>query len=731
MPGPRARLIPVADWSVGTNQAPGFMRRARGAAEEMIDLVVDLQGRPVPRKGYRNMNDDNLGLGTTNGAYANTRQFDQLVVVHWLGDEDTPAGIKRHYLLPRDASWVQDERGRLLYIADANENPIFIDLKDNVSYDWKLNAPSQGLFSMQLVGTDRSFRAERTGFSLGTMLPVLDPTAPATLPFYIRAFANTELEDASVRITTDAGVVVKVLFEGVLPRGEHRWLWDGRNETGEAVAVAPYNAVLQIVQSDGTDVTSSSRFRVSDRPTGSFDPYYVSYEPRTICSTFANPELNFESLPSRLQQVHLFFWNESGDPPGFNVRFSLGGSTTPNWATHLNIYTNQDFVSDEISRPIETGVEFYRLGDIPVSDNRAFGYDDTDLWTGELDTTNILDSYDHDGPVEGFHSIGAYGVGIWGAAGNRVYFNKIGNLGDQRIYALPSENALVPHSFPLSKSGQSPILHVHPAAHESALLAFKRDALHIIKGKGIISGLYNPNTVIEVDVDASSVIEGTGTASPRTVLTVGSAVYFVGSDRILWQYGSNWRGQTDLRDVGLPIQKYLNEVSDDDLENLVAFLYQNCYHLIMPKRVIVLDMTRQYWTSFSWQLKDAFWSRGGIDSESILYGLRQDGTILSLFDGDTDDGGTIGGLWRSNPVSMPSESVITGVIAVHTESKPPTVKCRTDIDDREGQVRSYIPKASNHFRCGMHKVGSRVTVQLETDTKFPRLDRIQAEIYPR
>ena len=234
---------------------------------------------------------------------------------------------------------------------------------------------------------------------------------------------------------------------------------------------------------------------------------------------------------------------------------------------------------------------------------------------------------------------------------------------------------------------------------------------------------------MEVDIDASSVIVGTGTSSPRSVLTVGTSVYFVGSDKKFWEYGHDWRGATRLRDIGLPIQKYLDEISDADLPNLVAFLYANCYHLITPDRVIIMDMTRQYWTASSWQLEDAIWSRGGEESESILYGITQSGDLVELYEGDTDGGDAIGAKWRSNPTAIPSESTLTGVMVVHTNNPPPKLMCKIILDDVEGESREFTPAKYNDFRFGTHASGSRVSVELESADGFPRMDRVAAEIF--
>ena len=794
MPDPR--LVPIADWSRGTNQAPGFMRRAQGAAEEMVDLVIDLQGRPAVREGYTNVDTGALSIGTEAGEYTDG---DQICVAHWLGDDDTLDGIKRLYRFPLNASWVQDKGGRLLFLAVPGELPYYIDIKENIRYFWGVKSPIvatdaiafTNIFREEDGGTEEDlggldFRRDVNEIRLGLREIVSEVSIDASgAPIVVRVITETDIESIEIYIDRQRRVIGLIpfpderqttLFAGALKQGSYLWYWDGRDEDGDdADPEANYQFIVKIDsdredrniwvppdvereddemptqitsvldKSEAADDDDAEQATESDKQTkiefnlgGEAsdtvpERFGIELNRRFLCFTHANEDLNIESVPSNLDEIEAYdvLENTSGDDVTFDMEFAIDRQPTPlPWVTHIYAYISDEFVpvDHDFIKPIETGFQFRRVAELERVSDTAY---ESEVRATPLREAPVLDSYEHDPPPFDVSVIGAYGVGIWAASKNDVYFSKIGNQGDQRMYALPNENALVPHTFALIGSGQSPILHIHPAAHESALLCFKRDAIHVVRGKGVISGLYDPQTAVQVDADASTVIEGTGSASPRSVVTVGSAVYFVGSDRKLWRYGTNWRGQTDLDDVGLPIQDYLDNVDDDDLGNLVAFLYQNCYHLIMPDRVIVLDMTRKYWTSFSWRLKDALWSRGGINSESILYALTQSNRLVALYDGDTDAGDTIGGLWRSNPVPMPSESVITGVIAVHTDSEPPTVKCRADVDDRTGDVRTYTPRATNHFRCGLHKIGSRITVQLETDSGFPRLDRIQAEIYPR
>ena len=752
MAHPDAELINIANFAAATIQAPAFLR-ADGAAERMDNIEISLDGRPILRKGYEVVDTSGLSVGTSDRQY---QSGDQVAVVHWLGDESTPDGITRIYYFPRNLNWVQDEIGRLLYIVNRGDDPKFIDVKENVVYDWVLDPPgvnpeNENAFNMNIIGTidtpyrttpadlnppEPNFAAESEGTQIGKIAMHVFPN-PVETGTFIQVDAVTDIIQATITITEQNETVVRTIFEGYLEQGTHIFFWDGYNAVGEEPAPGIYFARFLILGADVDNIISSNTaaridFRKANAESVPPEKFHLHAQLRYVVYTYANEVLAMESRPSLItQRERVYFWLGEGDLPlDFTVSTFLGLANKPNWANAINVYVSEKIIEDmDITKAIETGLDFHRIGMLTLNSNGSFG-NSLQNYEGKITAGSvILDSYEHDAPVDGFHTIGAYGVGLWGAAKNRVYFNKIGNNGEQRIYALPSENALVPHSFPLSRSGQSPIQHIHPAAHDSALLVFKRDAIHVIRGKGVISGLYDPNTIVEVDIDASQVLDGTGTMSPRSVLTVGSAVYFVGSDNRFYQYGMNWRGQTEVKDVGLPIQRYLNELSVEELENLVAFLYQNCYHLITPERVIIMDMTRKYWTAATWKLKDAFWSRGGVQAESILYGLTQDNTLIELFKGDTDGGDEISWLWRSNPVLIPSESSITGVLAVHTTTPAPTIMCRVDVDDVEGETEEFVVEKANDFRCGMHGYGSRLSVQLESDGVLPLFDRIEAEVF--
>lgn len=740
MAHPNATIVNIYDGTEGIKQAPAFLRQS-SACEEMENLEISLQGRPILRKGYVLADTNQLNIGLKGQFTAG----DQIAVLHWLGDEGTPDGIKRMYFFPKTATWVQDENGRLVYLVNRGDDPKIIDIKENEIFDWVLDPPgvnpdNENAIDMQIVGqpelnVNRDFGLIEGDFVQSGEIKIATTGFSSEYPgVFIDVRALTDIIDADVRIKDSGDNIVRTLYSGYLDQGGHRFVWNGRNDNGSNLAAGAYVAELAISDIPGKESeVKNLDVGIILGPNFAYDlaisEFHLSGQFRYMCATYFNEMLNIESRPSLISKERVYFWHiRNEDPPEFLITTFLGIANLPNWATSVNIYISEEPTTrEEYVKAVETGFDFRRIGSLPIVDGRL-SESDFDDYEGTIDSTSrLLDSYDHDHPVDNLGVIGAYGVGLWGAANNRVYFSKIGNQGEQRLYALPSENALVPHSFPLPKSGQSPILHVHPAAHESALMVFKRDALHVIRGRGVISGLYDPTTIVQVDVDASSVIEGLGTMSPSSVVTVGTAVYFVGSDNRFYQFAADWRGRTDIKDVGLPIQKYLNEV--DNLENLGAFLYRNCYHLITPNRVIILDMTRKYWTAASWKLRDAFWSRGGVNSESILYGWTTGKELVELFEGDTDNGDAIGGVWHSNPISIPSESTIIGVNVVHTTTPSPTMRCRVDIDDVEGEAEEFIPDKSNDFQYGLFGAGSRIQVRLETDGEFPNLDRISAEIF--
>ena len=77
----------------------------------------------------------------------------------------------------------------------------------------------------------------------------------------------------------------------------------------------------------------------------------------------------------------------------------------------------------------------------------------------------------------------------------------------------------------LSSSGESIVTAMHPAPTVSAFFVFKQDAIHIVRGTGILDGL-RTQTLASTDLDASGVILQHGTLSPRTIVSGENGIYF-------------------------------------------------------------------------------------------------------------------------------------------------------------------------------------------------------------
>ena len=414
-----------------------------------------------------------------------------------------------------------------MFIVSSQSAAQIIDLKTNISFDWNLKRPESAPFQFLDIYHTTS---ENEEVQITDVTHTPNPNAIRRGNREFVNFFDVEIKASAnaVYIVLELGTLVKqvevyvdrvrnnfpddrqsTLFSGDLAAGAYVWYWDSKDSEDNEVdfqnpdgyqAICKFNSssnrALPARDNDPNYEASLGQIKVAFDI--SWDPEdvdedYLSIEKNShfICATYASTDLQFESRPSEIElaSVYTVIENHQNRKIDFLAKFtdlSLW-SKRPEWADRIYVYASTGVAPPtyDYTEAIETGMDFVRIAEFKYTDVGA-----------ELQVRSMavnegvlsLSSFDHDAPDESVHTLGAYGVGIWAAGDNRVYFNKIGNQGEQRIYALPSENALVPHSFPLSKSGQSPILHIHPAAQESALLAFKRDAIHVIKGSGVISG---------------------------------------------------------------------------------------------------------------------------------------------------------------------------------------------------------------------------------------------------
>ena len=332
---------------------------------------------------------------------------------------------------------------------------------------------------------------------------------------------------------------------------------------------------------------------------------------------------------------------------------------------------------------------------------------------------------DYKPPPQRLSPIMLYAERIWGWD-KENQFLRFSEIGQYDFF--PEDFALE-----LSSSGQSHVVALVPAPSISAFFVFKQDAIHIVRGSGRVSGL-RMKSIADTDLDASGVILQHGTLSPRTIISGDNGIYFISRDKKLKYLTIDGFGNTNVKDVGIAIDDYLAELTLEEQKNLIAFLYNNCYHIIMPGYVLVLDIQKRYWTRLTWDLKDAFWSEGGAQGESILYAIRNKDTfgrftndIVRLYEGFDDGDAKIPCEWESQDVQLPYETNVTGVVVQHT-SEPQELSVELYMDDVLIKEFTGTPQKGNHFRIGCYGYGHRARIRLKSDDGIPSINLLALEI---
>lgn len=349
--------------------------------------------------------------------------------------------------------------------------------------------------------------------------------------------------------------------------------------------------------------------------------------------------------------------------------------------------------------------------------------------------TSVLTPTFAEDPPRNLDHILIYAGRMWGydSDSNSIRFTLIGPSGEPNYDVWPFLNTDLPHSINLRGSWQSRVTHMEPIPGEGGIYVFFRDAIRTIAGRSLIKGVYSPDVSPETDLDASGGLNDFGTLSPRSVVPFRNMIIFLGSDKTLYQLTGSRRLR--VQDFGLSIQPYLDDIPTDQLADIVSFGYNDKYHLILDDKVFVLDIKRRYWTSYDWDLRDAFWSKGGVDNESILYGLDQNNNLLRLYESDLDNEDPISWRWESNNLPMNDEyTTLTGIYVVHSSNAEdfvggvlPAISVRVDTEGKRGPVRTFTPDESNRYRMGMHARGNQFKVVVSGVGVPPAISKIDIE----
>lgn len=663
-------LIPIIDFRRGIRTQPSFQRGSQNAPLDLLNIMVEGQGRPVQRLGYTPVENVETS-GEVNG--------NQLIRVHDLGNSQRSA-ISRFYRLVSNESYI-DTKGRL-FVSDPDENRNeWHDIQNDISYRWDFTELEHA--------------------------PLIERISPATL---------------------------ETLFNenhGIQPGG---------------LLIPNYFSFAYTLESRRFGIeTVLSRARVRDFPTYSGGTYDENIR---FTATFPSEAL---PLPEWVDRIN-FYMQTTGefpvhperrdgdtfDPNGTDRQYVRFGHIDINDALRVDngaiiarrpvtlqnpnfVWTEGDLDATYFEPPLRYQDVFYvdesdlfpnGRGDYRRAEPTLVSFEDEEL--KEIDAINDLTV----SPIN-LHPIMLYAERIWGwdKEEQLLRFSELGEYDK-----FPADYALE-----LSKSGQSRVSAMHPAPTVSAFFVFKQDAIHVIRGSGNIDGL-RTQTLASTDLDASGVILQHGMLSPRTIVSGENGIYFISRDKKLKYLTVDGFGNTNVNDIGVAIDDFLEVLTLAEQKKLIAFLYENCYHIIMPDYVLAVDIQKRYWTRISWDLKDAFWSEGGINEESILYGLTADDTIVTLYEGETDGGNAIACEFESQDFQLPYETNVTGVAVYHTSGEGVMLSVDLYMDDVfRGTFTSLVEKA-NHFEIPVFGYGHRVRVRIRSENGIPLINAVLLNI---
>ena len=776
--------VKICELSRGLFSASGFGNRL--APADLLNLTLDLEGRLQLRQGYA-VSDLEISHGVG----------EQLYVSHYLGDRDNAAST-RAFLVSRDASVVN--AGRRVFFANderaAYSSHYWVDARTGVGYDWTL--PSPGVAPTLTLGFAGSRPAnDNTSSVLALPNPFGGHFGAFTdLRFLVLNEGRFALiiTDAGKRIVR---ILHNSLTGGDEPlgAGSHTFRWSGHPQdqdgnvldtllargvylvyligsevmqplaieeflTGFAIVVGlQFDQIPALFEEEGINFTEdivwvSFLGEVEDAVVVEVPSLTPAAEDvadngilvegdgfrhgwYTVCYSYASSEYGIETAPSPMSQFFVIGSGEDAEdrtPISVDVGFDV--SDAPVWADQVKFYGHPGRFAQGMIHPKETPFAFAHLGSRSRELDEDFDTEDY-FWENENfekpRQTMFSKEFRTEPPVTDLEQM-VYEVGrIWGydRYNRAVRFSLIDSRGVENYDVFPYEETLVAHGVTVAGSWQSTVQAIVALQNKGGLYVFFRDAIRLITGESVLSGLYSSEIDPRTDLDASQGINSVGTISGRSAIPFDNFVIFLGSDRTLYQLA-----ELALTDIGKAVQSFINDATDEELVDAFAFEYLDKYHLVLAGDVLVYDTKWKYWTRFDWDLASVFWSRGGVDNESVVYGhsYRDNvhGDVIQLYQGE-DDSGT-GIEWRIVTAwhKVRTNTKVSAVYLPHTRTDNIEVNVRLEIDIEDRFVEHVaVPHIMDKFRVGVFSgfVMDRFRVVLSGRGAVPDFDVIEAVIH--
>lgn len=606
----------ISEFRLGIGASPGHGGGSFKAAADMLNIEIDKIGRPKSRLGYVGDGSSVLGDG------------DQIAKAHFAGNSSRPA-VSQLFRFRNTESWVS-ENGRIIIAGEGALNR-WIDMETKEVYRWINRHPHTAPLRVEDA-------REAT-----------HPAPPAVLAHRARHKVFVDIVNAYGDLALERpgeptnNLDVKDIgwnFYGVCYSFYNEKFGIESPPSHVRVFAIEYHTLIGGKYSNTfgvrLDLTPIAvpEWATQIRIYQSTTPFLVWGENLfdTEDETAINSVIDIANTITRSVMHVDDAFNKYGLEFGLISTMTLsdipprpGPQTNPNapFTPGAQIFMDLDWIRvgqvTEEQSALSTATRLISLGlidnsklEIPIpiyiSSMGADGHD------------GLMGNYIKGTPPENLSHILLYAGRLWGwdPDTNSVRFSLIDGQGRSNYDIFPYHDTLLPHSISFSGPWQSEVTHLSVMPGKGGIYVFFRDAIRTIVGRALIKGLYSPDVSPQTDLDASGGIEGFGTLSPQSVIAFRSVTMFLGSDKTLYQIS----GENNPTDMGLEIQPWLDLIDDNSLDRVAAFGFDDKYHLILPPYgVFVLDIKRKYWTRFDWNITDAYWSSGGSQNESILYGL--------------------------------------------------------------------------------------------------------------
>ena len=651
--------------------------------------------------------------------------------------------------------------GRRIFFASADGRPKWTDITNNAEYDWELDAPQQAPTTAK--SRDRSIIGEGEVYDkISDILVIPNPFHNKGLIIFeltqaidlrvIIADINGEkvayLDESGTILEADEGATEG--FRAYTP-GTKELPWNGTSYKNKRVNRGIYLISIETGDKDNPVEIASSRAGLlgfteqgEELPEREVRSEFVDEGELELgaglrratylfVKTFANAELGIETPPSPIskQKVISFEVKSDGSPESFGrapyaIELSNYLTDLPPWADRVKFYAKRADIGDEIRYVKDTpyAQDFIYVGG-PGREDLEDNIASTWRWANESvdPSRQYLPFIDENKPqINDFTNLTIYAARqwAWDKRTQTVRFSLIDGYGVSRWDIFPYEGAPIPHAirFEGPNQGNATAIHIMPGL--GGLYVFFEDSIGVIRGKGLIGGMYSSELSPNTDLDASGGLRGAGSISPKGITDNGSTTYFIGSDYKI--YALSGSSTLNVQQVSIDIQEDLKNLTRDQLRDAVLTYYERNLYLFLAGKVLVYNIQRKYWTSFDWNMSDAVWAPGGDLTDSTFFGLKDD-KLYNLLEGTTAN---LDWLWKSNKVVVPNRTRLTAIYCDHA-GEPKTIQIKIDVDDKPGAWQSFTPMISNKFRFGTFaRVNNHFQVSIKGTGQPPKFNQMEA-----